>query len=63
MLNVELNYVRNSNDVKLGQTDSLLLVGQPKDLRKLERAVLANSVNQLQVPEQVICFFTDFSPL
>ena len=53
MLNVNLNYLRNANDAKLGQNDSVLLVGQPKDLRKFDKNVLANSLAQLQIPEQV----------
>ena len=53
VLNVNLNYLRNANDAKLGQNDSVLLVGQPKDLRKFDKNVLANSLAQLQIPEQV----------
>lgn len=51
VINVDLSYIRSADEVKLNENDSILLVGQPKDLRKFNQNVLTNSLAQLKIPE------------
>jgi hypothetical protein len=61
VINVDLSYIRSADEVKLNENDSILLVGQPKDLRKFNQNVLTNSLAQLKVPEAVcLCRKTVF---
>ena len=53
---MDLNYARSVKDIKLNENDSVLLVGQPKDLRKFDQNVLTSTLAQLNIPETVFIF-------
>ena len=53
VLNVNLSFVTNVNQVKLNNNDSLLLIGKSKDLRKVNHESLSKPLSELQIPKQV----------
>lgn len=49
MLNVDIKYLKTLEEATLAKNDSLLLMGKPKDLQKVQLDVLANALQQLNV--------------
>ncbi len=56
-MNVDLRYVRDFSEVSLKNTDAVLVVGKPKDLRAFQVESLENVLKQVEVPRQVIYLY------
>jgi hypothetical protein len=53
VLNVNLKFVTNTDQVQLNRNDSLLLIGKAKDLRQVNHQHLSKQLTGLQIPQQV----------
>lgn len=51
-LNVNLKYVKTFDEVTLNKTDSILLLGKSKDLRKIKFDSLEKPLSSVQIPKQ-----------
>ncbi len=51
-LNVNLNFVKTLSEITTKKTDSLLVVGQAKDLKVLDYSHITTILNTLEIPEQ-----------
>lgn len=51
LLNVNLNYVKTLSEITLNKTDSILVLGQSKDLRVLETTHLSSGLKDLEIPD------------
>ena len=50
-LNVNLNFVKTLSEISVNKTDSLLIVGQAKDLKVLNYSHLITILKKLEIPE------------
>lgn len=57
---MNINFVKNINEVKLNKNDSFLLIGKSKDLKQVEYSHLNSVLKDLQIPESVIFVFHTF---
>jgi len=51
LLNVNLTFVKSLSDVTLKKTDSIVVVGQSKDLKSLETTHMGSVLKDLEIPE------------
>ena len=51
---MKLTFLENIEHAKLSKSDSLLIVGKAKDLRKIECSHLSRILADLEIPEPVI---------
>lgn len=51
-LNVELNFCKNFDDVTVANTDSLVVIGKSKDLKKIQISHVASVLTRLEISEK-----------
>ena len=54
---MKLKFVENIEHAKLSKTDSLLIIGKAKDLRKVESSHFRSVLADLEIPELVISVY------